>query len=207
MKLHLLNALAVVSLLAACGKPAEQQAAAPVAPATEANLPADAQTARQAWSASAVGIGPLTPSTPFNREAIAALFPGSEVGTAYLAEEGVQVPVITVNGPDDLVLEIRQAGSTGRIGDTLAQGGAVVGPRGETLMAPWSSLGFKASDCVIGADRYSGAALCRRADTPALAYVVGARGELAGRPGETPDPEGLADKGFLREFLWQAPIR
>ncbi|MBI1404677.1 MAG: DUF1131 domain-containing protein [Caulobacter sp.] len=200
-----LIAAALVLLLAACGKPADKPVQAPVAPATEATLPADAPMARLAWSASAAGIGPLTPSTSFDREAVAALFPGADVRNAYLSEEGVQVPVITVNGPEDLVLEIKQAGSTGRVGDTLVQGGPVVGPRGETLMAPWSSLGFKAADCVIGADRYSGAALCRRVDTPALAYVIGARGELAGRPGETPDADVLADKGFLREFLWQSP--
>ncbi len=108
-------------------------------------------------------------------------------------------------GPEELGLELKQASRGGGVGAILAQGGPVVGPRGETLMSPFPSLGFKAGDCVIGADRFIGAALCRRAPGDALAYVIGRRGELTGNPGDTPDSAQLAD-GFLREFLWQAPL-
>ena len=191
--------------LAACGKPAEQQPTAPVAPATEATLPADAPKAAPAWTASNDGVGPITARTAFDRAAIAALFPGSEVKSAFISLEGDSYAIVTVNGPDALVLEVMQGTNTGEIGSILAQGGPVVGPRGETLMAPFASLGFKAGDCLIGADRFSGAALCRRSPADALAYVVGAPGELAGNPGDAPDAAVLAEKGFLREFLWQQP--
>lgn len=199
--------LAVGLLLASCGQASEKTpATAPVQPATEATLPADAAAQAPAWTASAAGVGPVTAETDFTREAIAALFPQSEVKTAFLSEEGMQVPIITVNGPQELVLEIKEGMTPGKVGVIRAQGGPVVGPRGETLMAGFGGLDLKAADCVIGADSFSGAALCRRADTPTLAYVIGARGELAGNPGDTPDAAALQDKGFLREFLWQAPL-
>lgn len=198
--------LPIIALLglAACGKPAEQQPTAPVAPATEATLPADAPKATPAWTASNDGVGPITAATAFNPQAIAALFPESEVKTAFLSEEGTQVPIITVFGPQELGLELKQAAKGPNVGAILAQGGPVVGPKGETLMAPFPSLGFKAGDCVIGADRFGDAALCRRAPGDALAYVIGARGGLTGNPGDAPDSAQLAN-GFLREFLWQAP--
>ena len=192
--------------LAACGKPAEQQPTAPAAPATEATLPADAPRAAPAWTASNEGVGPVTAATAFNREAVAALFPDSEVKTAFLSEEGAQVPIITVFGPQELGLELKQASKGPGVGVILAQGGPVVGPKGETLMAGFPSLGFKASDCVMGADRFGGAALCRRAPGDALAYVIGRRGELKGNPGDVPDSAQLAE-GFLREFLWQGPLK
>ncbi len=189
--------------LAACGKPAEQQPTAPVAAATEANLPADAPKATPAWTVSAEGVGPITGATAFDRDTIAALFPDSEVKNAFVNLEGEEYPIITIVGPDALSIEIME--DKGRIYSIMAQGGPVVGPRGEALMSPFPSLGFKAADCVIGADRFSGAALCRRAPGDALAYVIGRRGELTGNPGDAPDSAQLAD-GFLREFLWQAPI-
>lgn len=191
--------------LAACGKPAEPQPTAPVAAATEATLPADAPKASLAWTATSDGVGPVTAKLRFDRAAVAALFPDSEVKTAFLSEEGVQTPIITVFGPEDLGLELKQVPGSDTVGTILAQGGPVVGPRGETLMAPFASLGFKASDCVMGADRFSGAALCRRAPGDALAFVVGRRGELTGNPDDGPDSVQLAE-GFLREFLWQAPL-
>ncbi|RYF95485.1 MAG: DUF1131 family protein [Caulobacteraceae bacterium] len=201
------TSLTLIALLAlaACGKPAEQQPTAPVAPATEATLPADAPAAAPAWTASVDGVGPIKATTAFSRDAIAALFPDSEVKAAFLSEEGAQVPIVTVYGPSELAIQVKQGAAEGRIGAILAQGGPVVGPRGETLMAPFSGLGFKAGDCVIGADRFSGAALCRRPGAESLAYVIGARGELKGNPGDAPDAAELAAKGFLREFLWQAP--
>ncbi|WGM37379.1 hypothetical protein [Caulobacter sp. NIBR1757] len=189
--------------LAACGKPAEQKPTAPVAEATEATVPEDAKRAAEAWTASNDGVGPVGAGTAFKREAIAALFPDSAVETAFLAEEGVQTPIITVSGPRELVLELK---GPDRVGAILAQGGPVIGPRGEMLMAPFPSLTFKAGDCVIGADRFSGAALCRRAPGDALAYVIGRRGELSGNPGDAPDSAQLAE-GFLREFLWQSPLK
>lgn len=199
--------LAAVLALAACGQASDKApAAAPVQPATEATLPADAGAQAPAWSASAAGVGPITAETAFTVEAIKALFPDSQVEAAFLSEEGMQTPIITVNGPQELVLELKEGMTPGKVGVILAQGGPVVGPRGETLMTGWSSLGLKAEDCIIGADRFSGAALCRRADAPTLAYVMGAPGELAGNPGDVPSAATLQEKGFLREFLWQAPL-
>lgn len=190
--------------LAACGKPAEPQPTAPVAAATEATLPADAPKAAPAWTATNNGVGPINGATAFGAAEIGSLFPESEVKTAFLAEEGAQTPIITVAGPQELALELKRAPGTRNVGAVLAQGGPIIGPRGETLMATFPSLGFKTGDCVIGADRFSGAALCRHAPGDNLAYVIGRPGELTGNPGDTPDSTQLAE-GFLREFLWQAP--
>ncbi len=198
--------LITVLALAACGRPTESQPTVPVAAATEGALPADAPGAAPAWTVSAEGVGPITADTAFSRDAIAALFPDSEVKAAFINLEGEPYPVVTVFGPDELSIEVLQGTTKGRINSILAQGGPVVGPRGEKLMDPFSGLGLKASDCVIGADRAYGAALCRRPGTATPAYVIGARGGLTGNVGDTPDAAELA-KGFLREFLWQAPLK
>ena len=203
-KLSLIAPLAVTLGLAACGQAADKKAAPPVAPATEATMPADAPKAAPAWTASNDGIGPLNGATAFDAAAVTALLPGSEIKTAYLHEEGGETPIITAYGPDELGLELQ--GANGKVSRILAQGGPVVGPRGERLMDKFSASGLKAEDCVLGADRMSGAALCRRADAPNLALIYGAPGELKGKPGDTPDAAALAEKGFLREFLWQAPL-
>lgn len=208
MKTSLLCALAATTLLGACGKLADKAvpaASAPVAAATEATLPADAARAAPSWTATPEGVGPLSAATPFTREAVAALFPDAEVRTAYLNDGGTQSPIITVNRPAGLVLEIQDGPLKGRVGTILAQGGPVIGPRGEALLTPWAGLGFKASDCAIGGERFSGAALCWRPGSPALAYVFGAPGEMPGAPGAAADETLLTRKGFLREFLWQTP--
>ncbi len=196
--------------LAACGKPADQKPTAPVAEATEATLPADAPRARPAWTVSADGVGPITGNTPFDRQVLAALFPESDVKSGLVSLEGDDYPIITITGPDELNIEIMQdttrGAAKGRIVSIHAEGGPVIGPRGETLRTPFSALGLKAADCVIGADRLYGAALCRRPGTTTPAYVIGAPGQLSGNVGDTPDSAELASKGFLRGFLWQARL-
>jgi hypothetical protein len=192
--------------LAACGKPPEQQPTAPVAPATEATLPADAPKAVPAWTVSADGVGPITGKTPFDRQAIAALFPESEVKSAFVNLEGDEYPIITITGPNELSIEVMGDTAEGRIESIHAEGGPVIGPRGEILMTPFSALGLKASDCVIGADRLTGSALCRRPGTTTPAYVIGAPGQLSGNVGDTPDSGELTSKGVLHSLLWQAPL-
>lgn len=191
-------------ILAACGPQPEKAEKPQVAPATEATLPADASGAAPAWTATNDGIGPITGATAFDAAAITALLPGSEIKTAFLHEEGGETPIITAYGPEELGLELQ--GAKGKVSRILAQGGPVVGPKGEKLMDSFKVSGFAATDCVLGADRMSGAALCRRADAPNLAYIYGAQGELKGKPGDAPDAAALEQKGFLREFLWQAPL-
>lgn len=191
-------------ILAACGPQSEKADKVQVAPATEATMPADASGAVPAWSASNDGIGPINGGTAFDAATVTALLPGSEIKTAYLHEEGGETPIITAYGPQELSLELQ--GAKGKVSRILAQGGPVVGPKGEKIMDSFKVSGFAATDCVLGADRMSGAALCRRADAPNLALVYGAPGELKGNPGDAPDAAALAEKGFLREFLWQAPL-
>lgn len=197
--------LAVLLPLAACGKPGEQTPTAPVAAATEATLPADAPRAQPAWTVSADGVGPISGKTPFDRQTIAALFPESEVRSAFVNLEGEQYPVITVTGPDELSIEVMGDTANGRIDSIHAEGGPVIGPRGETLTTPFPALGLKAADCVIGADRLAGLALCRRPGTTTPAYVISAPGQLSGNVGDTPDSGELTSKGVLHGLLWQAP--
>lgn len=189
--------------LAACGKPAEPQPTAPVAAATEATIPADAPKATPAWTVSDQGVGPITGATAFDRDVIAALFPDSEVRTAVVNLEGDDYPTITISGQDGLSIEVME--DKGRIYSIMAEGGPVIGPRGETLMTPFPALGLKADDCVMAADRLSGSALCRRPGTATPAYVIGAPDRLSGNVGDTPLAAELA-KGSLRGLLWQAPL-
>ncbi len=204
MKPPLICVLLAALALAGCGKPSEQSQAPAVAAATEANLPPDAAGAAPVFSASEAGVGPLTETTPFNRNAIAELFPVSEVKAAYISEEGMQTPIVTINGPEALVLEVQAATSPGRVGRILVQGGPIAGPRGEKLLDRWPALGFKPEQCVMGADRFSSALLCRRTANDSLAFVFGIPGFVA-TGDEVPAEALLSEKAFLREFLWQAP--
>ncbi|MDH4386906.1 MAG: DUF1131 domain-containing protein [Caulobacter sp.] len=203
--MRVLIPLLTLVLLAGCGPSGGPAAGAPVAPATEANLPVDAAGSAPAYSASEGGVGPVSVETSFSLGAMTALFPGSEVKAAYLGQEGVQTPILTVFGPAELALELQEGDRKGRVGWILVQGGPVVGPRGEAILDPWTRFDFPRKDCVMGADRFRSAALCRRPDAPSLAYVFDIPGLVA--DGEVLPPDALlTEKAFLQAFLWQAPV-
>ncbi len=194
--------LLMIGLLAACSPDKGTVPEAAVAPATEATLPAEAANAAPAYSASEAGVGPLSAATPFDRETVAALFPGSEVKSTLQNQEGVQTPVLTVIGPGELLLEIQEGYRKAKVGRVLVQGGPVVGPRGEAILDPWSRFGFAGRDCLIGVE---GQLLCRRPGAPSLAYVFAIPG-FEGEVEAPPPPEALlVEKAFLQAFLWQAP--
>ena len=198
-----LISLLTLFLLAGCGPSDGNGAKAPVAPATEANLPADAADAAPAYSASEGGVGPVSAGTPFSPEAVAALFPGSEVKAAFQNQEGVEAPILTVKGPGELVLEIQEGYKKGKVGRVLVQGGPVVGPRGEAILDPWTSIGFARKDCLLGV---KGHVLCRRPGAPSLAYVFAIPGFVGEVEAPSPPEALLAEKAFLQAFLWQAPL-
>lgn len=192
--------LPALALLAACqpGSPqgedpadAPSAAETPVAPAPTANVSA----------VSAAGFGPIMAATPFDAEAIRALFPGARVEAEFLHGEGQPAPIITVTGPDETVLEI-QGGGDGNVGEVMVSGGEFIGPVGETLLTAWPELGLTAADCEMGEGRFTGQPVCRKADAPNLAYVLAvpnwSRAEL-------PDPTTLNGRARLAAFVWTRP--
>lgn len=146
-------------------------------------------------------VGPITAETPFDREAIAALFPGAEVETAFLHDGEATTPIITVYGDAVGSLEI-QGAPDGRVSQVIVSGGPFRGPRGEALLAPWPDLGLTAGDCVMGEGRFRAAPVCRRAEAPNLAYVLSVPGW---RGDGLPDATTLNGRAALREFLWTRP--
>jgi len=194
--------LMAMALVGGCSPSEQGGGKAPVALATEATLPADAAQGAPAYSASSEAVGPVSSETRFSLEAIAALFPGSEVKAAFQNQEGVETPVLTVKGPGELVLEIQEGDQKGQVGRVLVQGGPVVGPRGEAILESWSRFGLDRKGCLTGVE---GQLLCRRPGEPSLAYVFAIPGYL-GQAEAPPPPEAvLAEKAFLQAFLWQAP--
>lgn len=190
---------AVLALAAACAEQeAGEPADAPAAPPEPAPAPAPAADPRQV---SADAAGPITAATLFDRDAIAALFPGAEVETAFLHEGEDATPIITVYGDSVGSLEI-QGAPDGRVGQVIISGGPFRGPDGQAILAPWPDLGLAASECVMGEGRFLGAPVCRRADAPNLAYVLSVpnwRGQ------DLPDATTLNGRAALREFVWTRP--
>lgn len=189
---------AFVLLASGC---AEQDAGEPAdAPAPEPAAAAAAPTA-DPRQITAAGVGPLTGQTLFDRETIAALFPGAEVETAFLHQGEDTTPIITVYGDAVGSLEI-QGAPDGYVSQVIVSGGPFRGPGGEALLAPWPDLALTAADCAMGEGRFRGAPVCRRAETPNLAYVLSVpnwRGE------GLPDATTLNGRAALREFVWTRP--
>eukprot|EP01030_Chromulinospumella_sphaerica_P029364 gene29364-29794_t len=126
----MIRRIALLSLLAlaACGKPAEPKPTAPVAAATEANIPADAVAAQPAYTVSEAGFGPINADTPWDRAALAKLFPDARVEPGTDNWEGEEYPVLDVRGDDGL--DLRTTAEQGQLLSVLAHGGPVAGPRG-----------------------------------------------------------------------------
>ena len=200
----MIRRIALLSLfaLAACGKPAEQKPTAPVAAATEANIPADAVAAQPAYTVSETGLGPINADTPWDRAALAGLFPDARVEPGTDNYEGEEYPVIDVRGEDGL--DLRTTGEKGKFLSVRARGGPVVGPRGERIGDGWAKGGFKTADCQPGVENESGKIFCRRSGQPRVAYVYETADawEEGTSDNDVPSDDFLKAKGVLTGLIW-----
>lgn len=196
---RLISAAAFALLAAGC---AEQDVGEPAdaPPATEpaAEAPAPSADPRRV---TAEGVGPIGARTLFDRETIAALFPGADVETAFLHQGEDTTPIITVYGEAVGSLEI-QGAPDGYVSQVIVSGGPFRGPDGQALLAAWPDLGLTAADCAMGEGRFLGAQVCRRAEAPNLAYVLSVPGW---RGDGLPDATTLNGRAALREFVWTRP--
>lgn len=193
--------LPALALVAACqpGSPqGDEPADAPTAETPAAPEPAPAADQR---AVSTSGVGPITAVTPFDADAIRALFPGAQVEAEFLHGEGQPTPIMTVTGPGETALEI-QGGGDGNVGQVMVSGGDFTGPGGEALLAAWPELGLTAADCEMGEGRFTGQPVCRRADAPNLAYVLSVPSWTRA---ELPDPTTLNGRARLAAFVWTRP--
>lgn len=203
----MIRRLALLSLfaLAACGKPAEQKPTAPVAAATEANIPADAVAAQPAYTVSDAGFGPITAATPFDRAALAKLFPDAQVTNGTDSWEGMEYAVIDVKGEDGLDLRVNAGEDNGKLTARVwARGGPVVGPRGELIGDGWAKGGFKTGECQAGWENDTGKIFCRRPGHADVAYVyeTGAKWEDGVGDNEVPSAAFLEANGRITGLIW-----
>ncbi|HYD44912.1 MAG TPA: DUF1131 family protein [Phenylobacterium sp.] len=197
-----------LALLAACGEPATPPppADAPVErpPPPVATPPVTAPPA-EPWTSGELkitpgGVGPLSAATPFEREAVLALFPEARVEPSFLHFGEQTWPQITVEQGDALGLSIIETKPGQR--EVRVATGQVAGPNGETLLAKWTDARFDPANCQPGQGRDVNAVVCRRPDAPQITYVFAV-------PGWTqptmPPAATLAEKAFIREIVWTPP--
>lgn len=202
--------LLALALLAACGEPATPPPAAdaPIErpPPPVAVAPTPATPPAESWTSGALkiapgGVGPLSAATPFEREAVLALFPKARVEPGFLHFGDKTWPQITVEQGDALGLSIIETGPGQR--EVRIAAGQAVGPAGEALMARWTDAGFDPAQCVAGQDRDVNTVVCRREGVPQIAYVFGVPGWT--QPA-TPPAATLAEKAFIREIVWTPSV-
>lgn len=200
--MRVFSLLPILAALAACQpgapegeEPADAPAAAPEQPAAPTPGLIDMR------EVGVEGVGPLRADTPFDRDAIAALFPAAQVEAEFLHFGDETTPIITVAGAEETALEIHGA-PDGNVGQVIVLGGPYVGPGGAQLMAGWPDLGVSASDCLMGEGRNVGQPICRRADAQNVAMVLAVpnwRGE------GLPDPTTLNGRARLAAWIWTRP--
>lgn len=197
-----LSLLPILAVMAACqpGAPeGDEPADAPAAVSDDAAE--EPQGIIDTRAVGTDGVGPIRADTPFDRDAITALFPGSQVEAEFLHFAEATTPIITVTGPQEIALEIHGA-PDGNVGQVIVSGGPYTGPDGAALMAGWPELGVTASDCVMGEGRNVGQPVCRRADAQNVAMVLAVpnwRGE------GLPDPTTLNGRARLAAWIWTRP--
>ncbi|MCC7268564.1 MAG: DUF1131 domain-containing protein [Caulobacteraceae bacterium] len=198
-----------LALLAACGEPAapppplDAPAERPPPPVTVA--PAPAAPPAEPWTSGELkvtpgGVGPLSAATPFEREAVLALFPEARVEPGFLHFGDKTWPQIAVEQGDALGLSIIETSPGHR--EVRISAGQAVGPNGEALMARWADAKFDPADCEAGIGRDVGAIVCRRPDTPQISYIFGVPGWTQST---IPPAATLAEKAFIREIVWTPP--
>lgn len=195
--MRVLTLVPVLATLAACQPAAERETPAEAAPTAPAEQPRMIDTR----AVTAAGVGPIRADTPFDRDAVAALFPASRVEAEFLHFGEETTPIITVTGPEEIALEI-QGAPDGNIGQVLVLGGPFNGPGGERLGAGWPGLGVNAGQCVMGEGRFVGQPLCRKPDAENLALVLAVP---RWRGSGLPDPTTLNGRATLAAWLWTRP--
>ncbi len=147
-------------------------------------------------------VGPIAAQTPFTLEAIQARFPKAQVKKAFLHGDGeTGTPIITVDQDGTGILEVSGDPSTGMVGEIRVAGGPAAGPRGEALLMKWSAADMDLPRCRMGQGRDRYAVICTQPGEPVLRYVFGVPGWTKD---ELPPAQVLADKAFLREFVWKS---
>lgn len=163
-----------------------------------ASAPEEPAVAVDPLAVTETGVGPITAETRFDAAALQALFPGAEVEAAYLTTAGQTVPILAVAAPEPGALTVFAA-EDGTVGRVSVQAGPYRGPNGATLGAAWPELGLTASDCVMGEGEFAGNPVCRRADSPNVAYVLAVprwRGQ------DLPDATTLNGRATLAALVW-----
>jgi hypothetical protein len=200
--------LLALALLAACGEPATPPPPAdapmvrpppPVVTAPVTTPPAEPWTSGE-LKITPGGVGPLSAATPFEREAVLALFPEARVEPSFLHFGEQTWPQITVEQSDALGLSIIETKPGQR--EIRVASGQAAGPNGEALLARWADARFDTAGCEAGQGRDVNAVVCRRPDAPQITYIFAV-------PGWTqptmPPAEILAEKAFIREIVWTPP--
>ena len=145
-------------------------------------------------------VGPLMAQTEFSLEAITPRFPKGVVKAAFLDEErGEPAPIITVEQGGG-VIEVQGNPGSVLVGDIRVDGGAPVGPRGETLGMKFADADMDYERCHIGDGRDRYAVICIQPGEAVLRYVFAV-------PGWTTDVlpplDVLRQKAVLRGFVWK----
>lgn len=195
-----------ILLLAACGpveKKADEAGAAPP-PAAEGQSASVAVAvtphAGGPLAVSAQGVGPITSATAFDAPTLAALFPKAVVKSAFLhSGPGPAAPIITVEQNQIPLMEISR-NEDGDLGAIRLEGGDVRGPRGETLLTPWSALNLDIAHCRAGEGRDVNTVVCARPEAPNVQYLIGVPGWTQGG---LPTVETLNAKGQLNGLVWR----
>lgn len=199
--MRVLFLLPVLAALAACQPGAPEGDEPADAPAVAEEPQPEAPRIIDTRAVGPQGVGPIRPDTPFDRDAIAALFPASEVEAEFLHFGEDTTPIITVTGPEEIALEI-QGAEDGNVGQVFVQGGPFTGPGGERLLDPWPELGVTAADCTMGEGRLTGQPICHLAEAPHLALVLSVPNW---REPTLPDPTTLNGRARLTGWMWTRP--
>jgi len=125
-------------------------------------------------------IGPVTRTTPFDREVIQKRFGDADV---KLEHADHPAPMITVEWPG--WRRVMLFGKDGLVVGGFAWGKGVQGPNGETMGASMSELGVDRAACSRGIHSLQ----CRRPGVDGLIFTFAEA--LAGQSGEEPYLEGI----------------
>lgn len=151
------------------------------------------------------GVGPLRWDAPRTMEVLRALFPDARIERRQLVDGENRRTILIVERANTPILEAVERIDDPVVDNMLAAfvvrvaAGQPVGPGGERLMDRWSRLDLKSSDCAMGEGRDRFALICPSSKAPSVKLAFGVPGWASDR---VPPDKVLADKAFLREFIW-----